>query len=250
MNRSVGLIIPVLMMSEPLWAFDTTFDRYDLVKIISLSLIGAYLIVVLLKQVGVKKFFSMVAVYGLFILVGIYAYTYINNPEGGSLKNVYQELNPEAGIVQGSNNPTTVVLKDEAEKIKKENVQILRGNESLSFRKSLDGHFYLTIDVNGKPIRFLLDTGATRVVLSPSDAKKLGIMPRESDYKYQTRTANGMTYNAFITLSTMKLGPLTVYQVPAAVSKVGEMPSILGMSFLDKIPSWTMKGDYLHIRVY
>ncbi|MGN6671138.1 MAG: retropepsin-like aspartic protease family protein [Candidatus Nucleicultricaceae bacterium] len=227
-----------------------SFDRDDLIQIISLSALALYFIIVLLRQLGIRKFLSMFGIYGAFIVVGVGVYTYVKNPEGASFKNVYQELNPSAGVMLKEKVPAPSPSKDASATTEKENVRVLRGNESLSFRKSLDGHFYLTIEVQGKPIRFLLDTGATRVVLSQSDAKKLGIHPSERDYKYPAHTANGITYNAFVTIPTMKLGPLTLHEVPAAVSKMDDMTSILGMSFLDKIPSWTMKGDYLMIKVY
>lgn len=227
-----------------------SLDLDDLIQIISLSALALYFIVVLLRQLGMRKFLSMLGVYGVFIVVGVGVYTYVKNPEGASFKNIYQELNPSAGVMHKEEVPALSIPENASPSTEKENVRVLRGNESLSFRKSLDGHFYLTIEVQGRPIRFLLDTGATRVVLSRSDAKKLGISPSERDYKYPAHTANGITYNAFITIPTMKLGPLTLHDVPAAVSKMDDMSSILGMSFLDKIPSWTMKGDYLLIKVY
>ena len=73
-------------------------------------------------------------------------------------------------------------------------------NESV-YRRSRDGHFYVDADVNGARIRFLIDTGATFVSLSPEDARLAGLRVFESDYTARTATANGVTRVAPVTAS-------------------------------------------------
>lgn len=97
-----------------------------------------------------------------------------------------------------------------------------------------DGHFHLTLQLNGQPIEFLVDTGATDMVLSLADAERAGLNPYELAFLGTARTANGTVRTAFTTLDTVALGPVEFQRVRAAVNG-GEMRgSLLGMSFLSR----------------
>lgn len=100
--------------------------------------------------------------------------------------------------------------------------------------RAADGHYYLTLDIGGTPVRFIVDTGASDVVLSREDAARIGIDPDSLTYLGRAGTANGMVRTARVTLKDVRLGPLEDARLTAWVSE-GEMPgSLLGMSYLER----------------
>lgn len=102
----------------------------------------------------------------------------------------------------------------------------------ISIPRSPDGHYYVTLTIAGTPVTFLADTGASAVVLSRSDARRLGIDTAGLDYLGTAYTANGPVSTARVQLSDVTLGPLTDPVLEAFVND-GEMEgSLLGMSYL------------------
>ncbi|MEM8732488.1 MAG: TIGR02281 family clan AA aspartic protease [Pseudomonadota bacterium] len=99
--------------------------------------------------------------------------------------------------------------------------------------RSRDGHFYLVLDVNDRPIRFMVDTGATDLVLSRSDAQQAGLDPASLAFYGRARTANGEVRTAPVTLRSVALGPYTDQNVPASVNDGTMDGSLLGMRYLD-----------------
>ncbi len=100
--------------------------------------------------------------------------------------------------------------------------------------RAKDGHFYLTVQVNGTPIDFMADTGATNMVLTAQDARRIGIDPQALVYLGEARTANGSVATAHVTLPEVQLGPFEDRQVSAWVNG-GEMDiSLLGMDYLGR----------------
>ncbi|WP_343030663.1 retropepsin-like aspartic protease family protein [Rhodovulum strictum] len=97
-----------------------------------------------------------------------------------------------------------------------------------------DGHYYLTVRINGAPIRFVVDTGATDVVLTRRDAQRVGLDPDALDYIAEARTANGVVRTAPVRLELVELGPIEDRGVRAFVNS-GEMrESLLGMGYLNR----------------
>ncbi|WP_298262080.1 TIGR02281 family clan AA aspartic protease [uncultured Litoreibacter sp.] len=95
-----------------------------------------------------------------------------------------------------------------------------------------DGHFYLTLHVGDKPVEFVVDTGASGVVLSTEDAARVGINTKTLIYSGRASTANGDVRTARVTLENVRLGDLDEGRVRAFVNE-GEMDSsLLGMSYL------------------
>ena len=96
------------------------------------------------------------------------------------------------------------------------------------------GHFLTTGSVNGAVVQFLVDTGATMVSMSMSDARRIGINYLQGQ-RGQTRTANGIINVYRVTLDSVKLGDITLNNVDALVHET-EMPFLLlGMSFLNRV---------------
>lgn len=99
--------------------------------------------------------------------------------------------------------------------------------------KASNGHFYATAVVNAKAVRFLVDTGASMIALTPADARRLGFT--DLVYDAEVSTANGKTAVARITLSSVTVGQSTVRNVEGVVVKEGLSDSLLGMSYLGKL---------------
>jgi aspartyl protease family protein len=101
--------------------------------------------------------------------------------------------------------------------------------------------------VNGTPVRFLLDTGATLVALSPADARAAGINLTASRFTGRSNTAHGEARVAPVTLRQLRLDQLTIDEVPAVVME-DEMPiSLLGMSFLNRLGGYSIRDGVLTI---
>ncbi len=95
-----------------------------------------------------------------------------------------------------------------------------------------DGHYYASLVLNGTEVRFMADTGATNMVLSQQDARRIGIDPAALIYLAEAQTANGTVRTARVTLDSVELGPFRDATFQAWVTD-GEMEgSLLGMDYL------------------
>ena len=117
----------------------------------------------------------------------------------------------------------------------------------LSISRSSDGHFYVDAVINNTKIKFMIDTGASDVALSDSDAKKLNLGKLYYTKKYST--ANGVSASAPVVLSSIKIGEKTFYKVNAGVSKLGSLDnSLLGMSVISRFKSFQIDRDILVLK--
>jgi aspartyl protease family protein len=102
------------------------------------------------------------------------------------------------------------------------------------------GHFITTGVVNGTSLRFIVDTGASTVVLSSSDARRAGINYL-AGARTSTQTANGVIPAYNVKLDTLKVGDIEINNVDAIVIEGDRLPmALLGMSFLNRME---MKRD-------
>jgi aspartyl protease family protein len=119
-------------------------------------------------------------------------------------------------------------------------VEIVRGR---------NGDFALAAHINGARVPMVLDTGASSVVLTQAAAKAAGLPIEVLDYSVKVDTANGHTRAAPITLDRLAIGGLTERAVPALVVQPGQLKNnLLGMSFLNRLRSWEVRGDRLRMR--
>ena len=95
-----------------------------------------------------------------------------------------------------------------------------------------DGHYHLTLDVNGVAVPFVVDTGASQVVLSEKDAQRIGIDTDTLSYSSFANTANGIVRTAPVILSEVSLSGIMDRDVPAVVNDGQMDTSLLGMSYL------------------
>ena len=109
--------------------------------------------------------------------------------------------------------------------------------------RSQDGLFYVTAVVNGAPVRFIVDTGATVVVLTPDDARRVGIAVDATDFTGKANTANGNAAMARVKLSEVVVGATRKEAVEAAVVGQGLHVSLLGQSLLSRLSSVTIQAD-------
>lgn len=119
---------------------------------------------------------------------------------------------------------------------------------SLVFRKSNDGHFHIEADVEGTPLRFVVDTGASGIVLSPADAMRLGFDLAKLDYTVSTMTANGPGRAAPVELRSLAVGPIRLEPVRALVNQAPMDASLLGMNFLSRLGGFAVEGDRLVLK--
>lgn len=121
------------------------------------------------------------------------------------------------------------------------------GTANRSIELSPDGHYYLTWLVNGVGVRFVVDTGAGAVMLTPYDAQRIGLKVDPADFRIRARTAGGITQVAPVTLELVAVGGRQVRNVPAVVSSADTGVSLLGMSFLKHMRRVTIENDVLKI---
>ena len=117
---------------------------------------------------------------------------------------------------------------------------------AVELQAGADGHFHVEVEINGRPIETMVDTGATMVALSYQDAERAGVYVRPADFTMRVNTANGIARAAPVTLDEISLGDITVRNVRAAVSEPGRLQgSLLGMSFLGRLSRFEMRAGVL-----
>ena len=116
---------------------------------------------------------------------------------------------------------------------------------AITVPRARDGHYYLQLKVNGTPVDFLVDTGASQIVLSHTDAEKIGIDLKELNYFGRALTANGEVRTAPTKLESLVLGPFKDSNVSAWVNE-GELDqSLLGMDFLNRFESFSLQNGQM-----
>ncbi len=119
---------------------------------------------------------------------------------------------------------------------------------SVAFRTGDDGHFRVEALVDGVRVRFLVDTGASDVVLSPADARRLGFDLGRLAFTEYFATANGTVRGAPVRLDEIVIGPIRLTNLRASVNEAAMDTSLLGMSFLNRLDSYEVRGDTLTLR--
>jgi len=112
-----------------------------------------------------------------------------------------------------------------------------------------DGSFILNGKVNGREARFVFDTGASTVVLRAEHAADFGFSEEELRFSVPVATANGSALAAPVTLRALTIGSITEHDVPALVTRSGALhANLLGMSFLERLTSYEVRGNRLILR--
>jgi aspartyl protease family protein len=106
----------------------------------------------------------------------------------------------------------------------------------VSIEAERDGHFYVDAEINFRPVRLMVDTGATVIALRQSDAAAAGIRPRRADFEHPVQTANGTAYAAAASLDSVAVRDIEVSGVRALILPDDKLSmSLLGGSFLNRL---------------
>lgn len=121
------------------------------------------------------------------------------------------------------------------------------GGTVIEIPRRFDGHYYMTLRVNGELVDFVVDTGASDIVLSADDARTVGLDLRNLAYMGRAQTANGIIRTAQVFLDEVKVGETIDTDVRAIVGD-GELGiSLLGMSYLNGFGKIEIENDTLRL---
>ena len=192
-------------------------DLSQIVYLVILILIMSYGMINR-KEMSLKKIVKYFLIWSLIglIIIALYAYRF--------------EFNNFKERISGEINPTSAQLNQQGQ---------------LIINISDDSHFYVKMLINKKPILFMVDTGASDIVLNLQDALKIGINPKNLIFNRQFQTANGRVLGASIILKEVEISGIKFKDVKASVTN-GEMGvNLLGMSFLRRFGKYEFYQDRL-----
>jgi len=113
---------------------------------------------------------------------------------------------------------------------------------TLKIRQSPDGHYWADAEVNGMPVRFLIDSGATTTAMALKTAQAANVDINEGGFPTYLSTANGTVEAQRGTIGTLKVGPMTAVDLPVVVAEAFGDSNVLGMNFLSQMKSWRVEG--------
>lgn len=218
MRYLIPILIVVILVVILNWLFPNALDNQDPMHIVYitalLTLVGSGIVV---RSKGQAAFIAKsIALWGVIFIILLAAYTYR-----------YDILNSRM---------VTQLLPHRAQTHADGSVHIPMDNS---------GHFVVDAFIDGQTITFLVDTGATNIVLPPADAKKLGLDINQLKFTQRFTTANGTVQGAPITLPYLKIGSIRLANVPASVNSAPMPNALLGMRFFEYLSGFEVKGDVL-----
>jgi aspartyl protease family protein len=120
--------------------------------------------------------------------------------------------------------------------------------EEITIRRQDDGHYWLQVDVNGKPVRFMIDSGATTTAVNANTALETGIEVDANGYPVFLNTANGSVAAQRSVILSLKIGSRELGQHDVVVSESFGDTNVLGMNFLDSMQSWRVEGNVMTLK--
>lgn len=118
---------------------------------------------------------------------------------------------------------------------------------NIVLQRARDGHFYATLGINGADIPFIVDTGASHVVLSRADALRAGIDPDGLNYFGRAQTANGVVRTARVNLDEVTFGSRVDRNFRASVNDGAMESSLLGMAYLERFSKIEIAGQTMRL---
>ena len=116
-------------------------------------------------------------------------------------------------------------------------------SEAIELRRQDDGHYWLMVDINGKPVRFMVDSGATMTAINATTAIETGV---EADgYPIILSTANGRVAAKRAIVRSLTVGPHRIENHPVVVSERFGDVNLLGMNFLNSMQSWRVEANMM-----
>lgn len=187
-------------------------NSIDLSQLIYLSLLGAALLgyFILQSRGNLSQMLRQMALWGLIFIGVMAAY--------GLWGDVQREMVPRQAVISDT---------------------------QIEVPRAQDGHYYIDLKINGKAIEFVVDTGATSVVLTRDDARKAGISIDGLRFNSIANTANGKVRTARINLEDVALGEIKDQNIPAYVNDGEMFGSLLGMTYLSRFSKIEIAQDRL-----
>ena len=121
------------------------------------------------------------------------------------------------------------------------------GSEIIEVPRRRDGHYYMTLRINGERVDFVVDTGASDIVLSADDARAVGVDLRDLAYMGRAQTANGTIRTAQVFLDEVRIGEMVDRDVRAIVGDGDLGISLLGMSYLGAFGKIEIENNVLRL---
>jgi aspartyl protease family protein len=213
----LGLAVAVLMLT-PADARIAGLDHQAVAGAAGLVAMLAYFLAGA-RPSDIARMVSSIALWALLIavLAGVYAYRF---EASDFVDRMTEELMPSEPVIG-------------------------QGGEAIVTRR-LGGEFAVTAHINGAKATLIFDTGASMVVLTAADARRAGINTSSLGYDVSVTTANGAAMAAEVRLDEIAVGRIVMRKVPALVAKPGAlMDSLLGMSFLERLKSYSVERGKL-----
>jgi len=116
----------------------------------------------------------------------------------------------------------------------------------LRIRRAEDGHFYVDAELNGRNVRFMIDSGATVTSISRETANAIGV--ETGGFSVPVNTANGMVMMQRGRVSTLRVASIERTDFPVLVSDTGGLANLMGMNFLSSLSYWGVEGRTLVLR--
>jgi aspartyl protease family protein len=120
--------------------------------------------------------------------------------------------------------------------------QVVEGSET-RVEMARDGHFWLRAEINGEPVNFLVDTGATLTAVSQDTAAAAGLEPREGGLPVRMQTANGSVAADLTTIDELRFGNVAARGLDAIIAPGLGQTNVIGMNLLSRLASWRVEGD-------
>lgn len=108
-----------------------------------------------------------------------------------------------------------------------------------------DGHFWIRTEVNGAPVRFMVDTGATLTAMAPPVADQARVEKQPMSTPVVLNTANGQAMADLVTIRELRFGNIVARDLDAVVAPGLGDTNVLGMNFLSRLKSWRVEGRTL-----
>ncbi|MEO8177043.1 MAG: TIGR02281 family clan AA aspartic protease [Sphingomicrobium sp.] len=120
-------------------------------------------------------------------------------------------------------------------------------SDAVQLQREANGHFFANVQINGSPIRVLVDTGASAIALSRSDAQRAGLPVSAGMFSVVGEGVDGDVHGEYVVLGTVSLGSKSAEKVPAVILDAGEQ-SLLGQSFLREFETVEIHGNVMLLR--
>jgi aspartyl protease family protein len=120
--------------------------------------------------------------------------------------------------------------------------------ETIEIKRDDDGHYWLLVELNGNPVRFMIDSGATTTAINADTAAETKIEVDSDGYPVIISTANGRVTAQRGVVQSMEVGPHKLLDHNVVVSKSFGETNVLGMNFLDSMESWKVEGNIMTLQ--